>query len=80
MKQKIITFALSWLETIAVIAFCILPVVVFLGCLFNGQFIAAIIGTFLSIIFNVVIFGGLFLMIQNNQALKDIRTLLQIKA
>lgn len=80
MKQNVITFVVTWLETIAVIGFLLFPLMGLIGGWGAGGFLGGIIGAFVATIFGVMVFGALFLLIQNNQVLKDIRTLLQAKS
>lgn len=79
MKRKVIDFVINWLETIGVIAFLLFPLFGLIGGGQSGGFIGAIVGAFVATVMGVIMFGGIFLLIQNNQTLKDIRTLLENK-
>ena len=79
MNRKVIHFVITWLETIAVIGFLLFPLIGLVSGWGMGGFIGAIVGVFLATVFGVMVFGALFLLIQNNQTLRDIRALLQAK-
>ncbi len=80
MKRAVINFVISWLETIAVIGFLLFPLLGLIGGWSASGFLAGLVSALIATIMGVVIFGGLFLLIQNNQTLRDIRALLQAKS
>ncbi|MFZ4540950.1 MAG: hypothetical protein ACOYNL_03945 [Rickettsiales bacterium] len=80
MQRKVIDFALMWLETISVVGFLMLPGLAFIAGCMSGGFLSGLLGMLIATIVSVVIFGGVFLLIQNNQTLKDIRSLMQAKS
>jgi hypothetical protein len=79
MIRNVSNFVVSSLEAIAVIGFLLFPVGGLLGGLGSGGPVGGIVGLFVATVVGVVVFGALFLFIQNNQTLKEIRDLLKAK-
>lgn len=80
MVRKVIDFVVSSLELFSVIGFFLFLLMGFLGGWGSSGFLGAIGGVIVAFIFNVIFFGVLFLVIQNNKVLKEIRDSLQGKS
>lgn len=80
MVSKVINFVVSSLELFSVIGFFLFLLMGFFGGWGSNGFLGAIGGLIVAFIFNVIFFGVLFLVIQNNKILKEIRDTLQSKA
>ena len=73
MVRTLINFVVSSLEIIAVIGFVVAILAGIVMGAQSGGFIGAVVGLLLGTLWSVLVFGLLFLMIQNNKILKEIR-------
>lgn len=93
MKRWVTEFVVSWVGGLTVIGFLLFLVLGTIGgagaglsagtdagvSAEAGMIFGAVAGFFFAALWGTFIFGFLFLIIQNNQTLKDIRALLQTK-
>lgn len=80
MVRKVINLVVSSLELFSVIGFFLFLLMGFLGGWGSNGFLGAIGGLIIAFVFNVIFFGVLFLIIQNNKILKEIRDTLKNNA
>ncbi len=77
MVRTVINFVVSSLELFSVIGFFLVLLLGLIAGAQGGGFIGAIGGLVGAFIFNVMFFGILFLVMQNNKVLKEIRDTLK---
>lgn len=80
MVRKVIDLVVSSLELFSVIGFFLFLLGGFVTGWSSNGFFGAIAGLIVAFVINVIVFGVLFLVIQNNKILKEIRDTLKSKA